>query len=51
MGIIREPKNIDFTVNSKPWTEQELHDFRKIMNDLKAKSRKRKTRKKQKATA
>lgn len=42
MGLIKEPKNIDFTVNSKPWSEQELQDFREIMNKLKAKPSKRK---------
>ncbi len=51
MGLIREPKNIDFTVNSKPWTEDELRDFRKLMNDLKTKSRKKTVIKKRKATA
>jgi len=51
MGLIREPKNIDFTVNSKPWTEDELQDFRKIMTKLKAKHRKRAIRKNPKATA
>jgi len=38
MGLIREPKNVDFTVQSKPWTEDELHDFRKLMTELKAKN-------------
>jgi len=42
MGLIREPKNVDFTVQSKPWTEEELHDFRKLMNELKLKNAKRK---------
>jgi hypothetical protein len=51
MGLIKEPKNIDFTVNSKPWTEDELQDFRKIMTKLKAKPRKRAIRKNPKATA
>ena len=37
MGLIREPKNIDFTVQSTPWTEDELQDFRKLMKELKAK--------------
>jgi hypothetical protein len=44
MGLIREPKNVDFTVQSIPWTEEELKDFRKLMNDLKAKYHKRKLR-------
>jgi len=37
MGLIKEPKNVDFTVQSEPWTEEELKDFRKLMNELKAK--------------
>jgi len=41
MGLIREPKNVDFTVQSKPWTEEELRDFRKLMTELKAKNAKR----------
>ena len=42
MGLIREPKNVDFTVQSTPWTEEELRDFRKLMTELKAKNAKRK---------
>ncbi|MCX6326617.1 MAG: hypothetical protein NT144_08245 [Bacteroidia bacterium] len=42
MGLIKEPKNVDFTVQSDPWTEEELKDFRKLMNELKAKNAKRK---------
>jgi len=42
MGIIKEPKYIDFTVQSEPWTEEELKDFRMLMDELKAKSVKRK---------
>jgi len=38
MGLIREPKNVDFTAQSKPWTEDELRDFRILMNELKAKN-------------
>jgi hypothetical protein len=38
MGLIKEPKNVDFTVQSKPWTEEELRDFRKLMTKLKAKN-------------
>jgi hypothetical protein len=46
MGLIREPKNVDFTVQSKPWTEEELRDFRKLMKELKGKNEKRKFRSK-----
>ena len=44
MGIIKESKNVDLSTKSKPWTEQELCDFRKIMKTIKdnnAKTRKR----------
>lgn len=44
MGLIREPKNVDFTVQSVPWTEEELCDFRKLMTELKAKNAARKLR-------
>jgi len=44
MGLIKEPKNVDFTVQSEPWTEEELKDFRKLMNDLKSKNDKRKVK-------
>jgi hypothetical protein len=44
MGLIKEPKNIDFSMKSEPWTEKELADFRKIMQELKAKNVKRKQR-------
>ncbi len=38
MGLIREPKDIDFSGQSKPLTEKELQDFRKLMIELKAKN-------------
>ena len=42
MGLIKEPINVDFTVQSEPWTEEELKDFRILMNELKEKNSKRK---------
>lgn len=42
MGLIREPKNVDFIVQSEPWTEQELADFRIEMNKIKVKNARRK---------
>ncbi len=27
MGLIREPKNVDFTVLDKPWTDEDLKEF------------------------
>jgi len=37
MGLIKEPRDIDFTVKSEPWTEEELADFRKLMEEIKNK--------------
>lgn len=37
MGLIREPKDIDFSTQSKHWTAEELRDFRKLLVSLKAK--------------
>ncbi|MCU0374461.1 MAG: hypothetical protein MUF24_04045 [Chitinophagaceae bacterium] len=44
MGLIKEPKDVDFSGKSEPWTEKELADFRKIMQDIKAKNAKGKAR-------
>ena len=44
MGLIKEHKNVDFSTKSEPWTEQELFDFRKIMNDIKEKNSKKRER-------
>lgn len=42
MGLVKEPKNVDLSTKSEPWTEEELKDFRRIMQDIKAKNAKRK---------
>lgn len=34
MGLIKEPKNIDLSTKSEPWTENELSDFRKLMQEI-----------------
>jgi hypothetical protein len=44
MGLIKEPKHIDLSTKSEPWTEKELADFREIMQKIKAKNAKRKER-------
>jgi len=44
MGLIKEPKNVDLSTKSEPWTEEELTEFRKIMQDIKDKNAKRKER-------
>ncbi len=35
MGLIREPKNVDFTIKSEPWSKEELKKFRQIMKQQK----------------
>ena len=42
MALIKEPKNVDLSTKSEPWTEKELSDFRKIMKEIKAKNAKQK---------
>jgi len=42
MGLIKEPKNVDLSTKTKPWTDEELSDFRKIMKEIKVKNTKRK---------
>jgi|LakMenEpi03Aug12_release.lakeMendotaPanAssembly.Ray.scaffolds.fasta_scaffold5354086_1 hypothetical protein len=40
MGLIREPKNVDFLIKSEPWTKDDLAKLREIMKkqrDRKAK--------------
>lgn len=38
MGMIKEPKNVTFSIQSEPWTEAELSDFRKLMKAIKQKN-------------
>ena len=42
--IIKEPKEIDFSMKSEPWTEKELADFRIIMQNIKDKDSKKKVK-------
>lgn len=43
MGLVKEPKEIDFLIQSEPWSESELAELRKIMNKQKELNRKSKT--------
>lgn len=36
MGLIKEPTDIDFVIESKPWTDEELAEFRILMAKLKS---------------
>ena len=44
MGLIREPKNVDFYVLDKPWTEEERKEFSAFIKLRKAQQKKRITR-------
>ncbi len=44
MGLIREPKNVDFIIKSEPWTNEELKKFREVMKQQKEKRANLKTR-------
>ncbi len=44
MGLIREPKNVDFTIKSTSWTKEELKQFREIMKQQREKRLKLKSR-------
>ncbi len=44
MGLIREPKNVDFTVLDKPWTEEERKEFSAFIK-LRKEQRSRRLRK------
>ena len=53
MGLIREPKNVDFIIKSEPWTTEELKQFREIMKQQRERQKAMKLRatKKRKAKA
>lgn len=44
MGLIREPKNVDFIIKSEPWTNEELKKFREVMKQQREKRAKLKSR-------
>ena len=37
MGTIKEPKNVDLSTKSEPWSEKELVEFRELMKQIKEK--------------
>jgi hypothetical protein len=39
MGLIKEPKEADLSMKSKPWTEEDLYDFRKLMKKITMKNK------------
>ena len=43
MGLIREPKNVDFTVLDKPWTDEERKEFSAFIKLLKEQKKKQRT--------
>ena len=49
MGLIREPKNVDFYVLDKPWTDKERKEFSAFIKLRKEQRKKRSSRKAQTA--
>ncbi len=35
MKLIKEPKEVDFLIKSESWSETDLADFRKLMQEIK----------------
>ena len=46
MGLIREPKNVDFTVLDKPWTDEEREEFSAFIKLRKEQRKRRQTSRK-----
>jgi len=44
MGLIREPKNVDFYVMDKPWTEEERKELSAFIKSRKEQRKKRSAR-------
>jgi hypothetical protein len=44
MGLIREPKNVDFYVLDKTWTEEEKKEFSAFIKSRKERRKKRLTK-------
>lgn len=44
MGLIREPKNVDFIVLDTPWTEEERKEFSDFIKLRKEQRKKRQAR-------
>lgn len=45
MGFIKEPKGVDFIIESKPLTDKERQEISKYIAEYKAKNQKRKVAK------
>ncbi len=45
MGLIREPKNVEFYVLDKPWTDEERKEFSAFIKLRKEQRKKRSSRK------
>jgi hypothetical protein len=45
MGLIKEPTNVDMTIQSKPWNEEELAELSKIIQKAKTAKKARAKRK------
>lgn len=39
MKLKKEPKDVDFLIKSESWSEKDLADFRKLMQEIKRKNK------------
>ena len=39
MKLAKEPKDVDFVIKSELWTEEDLADFRRLMQEIKRKNK------------
>jgi hypothetical protein len=47
MGLIREPRNVDFYVIDKVWSDKELKEFSEFIKKQKSQNQKKKLQKSQ----
>lgn len=41
MKLTKEPKEVDLLIKSEPWSEQDLVDFRALMEKIKSRNKSR----------
>ena len=41
MKLAKEPKEVDFLIKSEPWSEKDAADFKRLMQEIKAKNKRK----------
>ena len=42
MKLAKEPKEVDFLIKSKPWSEKDAADFKVLIQEIKSKNKRKK---------